>query len=199
MRYIESFVVQEPIVIDHVEWIPTLVTGQSFMLNQIRKMISLAVDVTRGAVSVDFLQHALTTREPLNISNAPAQGLFLDMSIYQNYNQYKVEQQQQQQKPSTAAPAERWLDALDWHIPGTASHTRWRDFRDTTILPHVTRQEAMEGNFVSHLFLQEYVFDYRQQYHNNPSSPNNNGDTTTTTTTMEGVEPQSGTTTTSAS
>ncbi len=51
-RYIISFEVQDPIISEHdgMEWIPTHVTGQSFLLNQIRKMISMAIDVARQFV-----------------------------------------------------------------------------------------------------------------------------------------------------
>jgi tRNA pseudouridine(38-40) synthase len=49
-RYITSFNVETPVVFANgMEWIPTQVTGQSFLLNQIRKMVSMAMDVARGA------------------------------------------------------------------------------------------------------------------------------------------------------
>ena len=43
-----------------LEWIPTQVVGQSFLLHQIRKMTSLAIDVARGCASLETIQQALS-------------------------------------------------------------------------------------------------------------------------------------------
>jgi len=49
-RYILKFDIADPIIsANGTEWIVTRVTGQSFLLNQIRKMVSMAMDVARGA------------------------------------------------------------------------------------------------------------------------------------------------------
>lgn len=40
-RYIISFQIEKPLILDGIEWIPTQVLGQSFLLHQIRKMVSL--------------------------------------------------------------------------------------------------------------------------------------------------------------
>lgn len=36
---------------DGMEWVAVAVTGQAFLLHQIRKMVSMAVDVVRGAAT----------------------------------------------------------------------------------------------------------------------------------------------------
>ena len=79
-RFMETFRCQDPVVVEGVEWIPTQVLGQSFLLHQIRKMISMAVDVGRGVASLDVMDKALSNSEKVQVGLAPAQGLFLEMS-----------------------------------------------------------------------------------------------------------------------
>lgn len=45
-----------------VEWIKVSLLGQSFLLNQIRKMLGLVVDVTRGAVPVSMFGHCFDSK-----------------------------------------------------------------------------------------------------------------------------------------
>lgn len=96
-RYIMSFVPLDPIVVpgdtnEHgikeadTEWIPVQVTGQSFLLNQIRKMISAAVDLARGTVTKKQIQKSFTKQCRMKVNVAPAQGLFLDRSFFEIYN-----------------------------------------------------------------------------------------------------------------
>lgn len=63
-----------------------LVQGQSFMLHQIRKMVSLGVLVERGLVPDDAIQRALDRKFLTNIPPAPAAGLFLDSLHFTAYN-----------------------------------------------------------------------------------------------------------------
>ena len=85
-RYIISFVTLDPIIVEDMEWIPVQVTGQSFLLNQIRKMVSAAVDLARGAVTRQQIQQSLTRQCRMKVNVAPAQGLFLDRSFFEIYN-----------------------------------------------------------------------------------------------------------------
>lgn len=61
-RYIISFDATEPFVDTHsgTQWIRLSVLGQSFLLNQIRKMVAVAVDITRGRAETDFLHKAFS-------------------------------------------------------------------------------------------------------------------------------------------
>lgn len=155
-RYIMEFAVQDPVVVDGVEWIPTTVTGQSFLLNQIRKMVCLAMDVVRGATGIEMVQKALDKRngtDSVRIALAPPQGLYLDMSFYSNYNRRKGGNNN-----ATEAPD------LDWFEPGTAANERWKDFRDNVIMKHVVAEEAAQGNFIQHLYMQEHCFDFNKFY-----------------------------------
>jgi len=66
------------------------IKGESFMLNQIRKMIALAVEVHRGSAPVDAISEALTSSERRLIHMAPAEGLFLVKPLYDGYNKSKA-------------------------------------------------------------------------------------------------------------
>lgn len=145
-RYILEFHVQEPVIFGDVEWIPTHVLGQSFLLHQIRKMICLAVDVARGVAPMETMERALDRELDMRVNIAPAQGLFMEMAYYENYNRRKNDD----------------LVALDWTVDGPAKQ-RWEDFR-TVVRQHVAEEEAREGNFIKHLYIQEYIMDYRKYY-----------------------------------
>jgi len=66
------------------------IKGESFMLNQIRKMIALAVEVHRGSAPVDAISEALTSLDRRLIHMAPAEGLFLVKPLYDGYNKSKA-------------------------------------------------------------------------------------------------------------
>lgn len=52
MQYIISFETEDPIILKgQIEWIPTCVVGQSFLLHQICKMISLGAVVAHGELA----------------------------------------------------------------------------------------------------------------------------------------------------
>jgi len=143
-RYILSFTVKDRVVDKHgMEWIPTLVVGQSFLLHQIRKMMSMAMDAARGASSVDIMKSSFSDSY-LNVNTAPAQGLFLEMSYFDNFNR----------RPNAG-------DQLDWHSDENAPATlRWKNFKEEKIMTHIMDEEESQGNFVSYLFVQENHLKY---------------------------------------
>lgn len=67
-RFVLSFDCGEPFVDEEsgVEWVLLSVLGQSFLLNQIRKMVGMAVEVCRGATPLSTIQDAFTTRKVRN-------------------------------------------------------------------------------------------------------------------------------------
>lgn len=67
-------------------WVRLVVTGQSFMLHQIRKMVGVAVTVMKGLAPEDAVSLALDPRRDVNTPIAPDVGLFLDESIFDTYN-----------------------------------------------------------------------------------------------------------------
>ncbi len=138
-RFIETFRAQDPVVVDGVEWIPTQVLGQSFLLHQIRKMIGVAIDVARGAAPLEFMDRALNKKESIPLHVAPAQGLFLEMSYFGGYNRRKGTQKNHD------------LLDIDWTKEGPAKE-RWSDFRDS-IRSHICQEDKLQLNFVQYLFL----------------------------------------------
>ena len=97
-RYILSFAPLDPILAPgdggdaqpETQWVPVQVVGQSFLLNQIRKMVSAAVDYARGAVSGERIRESLPKRCRIKVNVVPDQGLFLDRSYFELYNKHKV-------------------------------------------------------------------------------------------------------------
>jgi tRNA pseudouridine38-40 synthase len=137
-RYIESFDVSYPVIVDGMEWIPTQVLGQSFLLHQIRKMVCVAVDIARGAVPIEFIDKALSNKESLALHVAPAQGLFLEMSYFDGYNRRKNSQSNHD------------LLDLNWTVDGPVQD-RWMQFRDI-VRDHIVQEEENEMNFIQYLF-----------------------------------------------
>ena len=90
-RVIKSFVVHdEPLIIDNTEWLSLKVHGQSFMMHQIRKMVSMAALVVRCGCPEGRLQESLT-EERISIPKAPGLGLLLERPVFDTYNQRLVE------------------------------------------------------------------------------------------------------------
>lgn len=87
-RYIISTKVSDPFVIEgtDTEWISIRIHGQSFMLHQIRKMVSMASMVVRIGCPVEIIQDFFN-KEKINIPKAPALGLLLENPVFDAYNQ----------------------------------------------------------------------------------------------------------------
>ncbi|KAI0561132.1 tRNA pseudouridine synthase [Gracilaria domingensis] len=69
-----------------VEWITIHVMGQSFMLHQIRKMVSLALMTALNRVPQDSISRSFRPDTYINIPPAPAAGLFLNSCYFDWYN-----------------------------------------------------------------------------------------------------------------
>ncbi|SCU93435.1 LANO_0E03862g1_1 [Lachancea nothofagi CBS 11611] len=87
VRFMKEIKVSEPFVIGEkdTEWVSIKIHGQSFMLHQIRKMISMATLVTRCACPTDRILDAYKPQR-INIPKAPALGLLLECPVYEGYN-----------------------------------------------------------------------------------------------------------------
>ena len=61
-RYMISFKCEEPFIdpISQYEWVCLQVEGQSFLLNQIRKMVAVALEVVRRTIKVDTMMDAFS-------------------------------------------------------------------------------------------------------------------------------------------
>ncbi|KAI9495703.1 pseudouridine synthase [Zychaea mexicana] len=87
LRYIMSTKVEDPIYIDGVEWLSVKLHGQSFMLHQIRKMISMALLAVRSRTPLKIIENSFGD-DRINIPKAPALGLLLERPIFGSYNRH---------------------------------------------------------------------------------------------------------------
>ncbi|KAI0840420.1 pseudouridine synthase [Hypoxylon sp. FL0890] len=85
-RTIRSFVVNpEPIQINDTQWLSLKVHGQSFMMHQIRKMVGMAVLVTRCGTPLSRIKESYGATR-ISIPKAPSLGLLLERPVFENYN-----------------------------------------------------------------------------------------------------------------
>ncbi|KJP85372.1 tRNA pseudouridine(38-40) synthase [Plasmodium fragile] len=63
------------------------ILGQSFLMHQIRKMLTLSVEIFRKATSVNSIYYCLKSREYVPISLFPAEGLMLICPYFNAYNE----------------------------------------------------------------------------------------------------------------
>ena len=150
-RFVLSFYASDPVISEHdgMEWIPTHVVGQSFLLNQIRKMISMAVDVARGAATIKAMDDSFTGRL-MRVNICPAQGLFLEMSYYEYFND--------RQNPNNNA------DDLDWSSENAdqIAVSRWRNFKENQIMPRIMQEESSQYNFINYIYIHESKFNFKK-------------------------------------
>lgn len=85
-RHIKSFTVnQTPIMINGTEWLSLKVHGQSFMMHQIRKMVSMAVQVVRCGCPVERIRESFRPTR-IGIPKAPGLGLLLERPVFESFN-----------------------------------------------------------------------------------------------------------------
>ncbi|TGJ70135.1 tRNA pseudouridine synthase 1 [Orbilia oligospora] len=84
-RYIKTFKVSDPIIIDDSEWLSLKVHGQSFMMHQIRKMVGMVMLTIRYGCPIERITEAYG-RLVVPIPKAPALGLLLDHPLFETYN-----------------------------------------------------------------------------------------------------------------
>ncbi|KAI1803061.1 pseudouridine synthase [Daldinia bambusicola] len=91
-RTIRSFVANpEPVQINDTQWLSLKVHGQSFMMHQIRKMVAMAVLVTRCATPLSRIDESYGPAR-ISIPKAPSLGLLLERPVFENYNKRAREQ-----------------------------------------------------------------------------------------------------------
>lgn len=89
-RVIKSFVVHDqPVLINGTEWLSLKVHGQSFMMHQIRKMVSMVALVVRCGCHEGRLQDSFM-KEKMSIPKAPGLGLLLERPVFDTYNERLV-------------------------------------------------------------------------------------------------------------
>ena len=155
-RYITAFDVLEPLYdpASQMEWIPTTVTGQSFLIHQIRKMIGAAMEIARESVPDDYIERALKVKQHVPVPIAPATGLFLEQSWYDSYNRRK-KVTKANHKTADDTPD------LDWTQEGPVLE-RWKECV-ASIQKHIMMEEKEQGNYWRYLYIQDRVFSKRHR------------------------------------
>lgn len=84
-RFMEEFEMERR---DVLGWDMIIITlkGQSFLLNQIRKMVGLAIEIIRGTAPEWAIEDALEKSNKRILHMAPGEGLLLDRVFYDSYN-----------------------------------------------------------------------------------------------------------------
>ena len=86
-RIIKSFNVNPiPIIINDTEWLSLKVHGQSFMMHQIRKMVSMVALIVRCGCHEGRLQDSFMAYR-ISIPKAPSLGLLLERPVFDAYNE----------------------------------------------------------------------------------------------------------------
>ncbi|KAI8146213.1 pseudouridine synthase [Fennellomyces sp. T-0311] len=85
-RHMMEVKVNDPTYFQGTEWLSVKLRGQSFMLHQIRKMMSMAMLVTRSNTPLSLIDRSFEATK-INIPKAPALGLLLDQPLFDHYNQ----------------------------------------------------------------------------------------------------------------
>ncbi len=86
-RIIRTFTISDtPVIINNTEWLSLKVHGQSFMMHQIRKMVSMAAMVVRCGCGVEKMDDSFG-KERISIPKAPGLGLLLERPVFDHYNE----------------------------------------------------------------------------------------------------------------
>ncbi|KAJ6529995.1 pseudouridine synthase [Mycena vulgaris] len=84
-RIMKDIVIADPVVYGETEWISVLFHGQSFMMHQVRKMISVLVLACRTGTPPQIIDELYGPRTVF-IPKMPALGLLLEQPLFDSYN-----------------------------------------------------------------------------------------------------------------
>ncbi|RJE26270.1 tRNA pseudouridine synthase [Aspergillus sclerotialis] len=85
-RHIKSFKVNPtPVIINGTEWLSLKVHGQSFMMHQIRKMVSMAAQIVRCGCDPERINESFGPNR-IGIPKAPGLGLLLERPVFDIFN-----------------------------------------------------------------------------------------------------------------
>ncbi|KAI5922217.1 pseudouridine synthase [Camillea tinctor] len=143
-RSIKSFDVDPtPIQINDTQWLSLKVHGQSFMMHQIRKMVGMAVLLTRCSTPPAPIIAQSYTASRISIPKAPGLGLLLERPVFENYNKRAVENLN--------------LAPLDFG----AYEKEIREFKDEQIYHRIFELEEKENSF--HTFFHQ-IDNFKSDY-----------------------------------
>lgn len=134
-RNIKSFEANpEPVQINDTQWLSLKVHGQSFMMHQIRKMVGMAVLLTRCATDLDRINQSYEHNR-ISIPKAPGLGLLLERPVFTNYNL-------------------RARDTYDRPEIDFANYEKEiQEFKDTHIYRRIFELEEKENSYVFFFFI----------------------------------------------
>lgn len=131
-----------------IEFIHFFLKGQSFLYNQIRKMIGVMIQVFRGGLDDNFLPNTLRDNV-VNVALAPGDGLLLERVCYDKYNANKKDKKN------------------DIMIKTVLQTEEVKEFREM-IIRHIAKRETEEKAFTKWLTqFDDYCEDFyvqRPQY-----------------------------------
>ncbi|XP_014203245.2 tRNA pseudouridine synthase A [Copidosoma floridanum] len=85
-RYIMNLEAEKPVIVNDMEFMTLKIKGQSFMMHQIRKMVSMVIAVMRNIATEEDFNQSFNTPKYI-ISRAPSLGLMLNVVHYDYYNE----------------------------------------------------------------------------------------------------------------
>lgn len=132
-RHIKSFTLRpDPIIINGTEWLSIKIHGQSFMMHQIRKMISMIALTVRCGCPVERISEAFG-QTTISIPKVPGLGLLLERPVFDSYNE------------GAATKFER--EKIDF----SKYEKELEDFKQREIYERIFREEA-DGNAFNTFF-----------------------------------------------
>ncbi|KAL8940280.1 MAG: hypothetical protein Q9216_002892 [Gyalolechia sp. 2 TL-2023] len=135
-RVIKSFTVNpQPILINNTEWLSLKVHGQSFMMHQIRKMVTMVALVVRCGCPEERMKESYG-EEKLTIPKAPSLGLLLERPVFETYNRNLV-------KEGPNARAEVGFERYEKEV---------EEFKQREIYERIFREEERDDTYVSFLY-----------------------------------------------
>lgn len=141
-RQIRSFIVNDqPIIINGTEWLSLKIHGQSFMMHQIRKMVSMVALVVRCGCHEGRLQDSYM-QERLSIPKAPGLGLLLERPVFDAYNEKLV--------------GEFGRESIDFN----KFEKEMEEFKQREIYERIFREEKRDHPFVPSFLRLESAFNH---------------------------------------
>jgi tRNA pseudouridine38-40 synthase len=83
------FIISAEISDVNEDFFKVVLVGQSFLLNQIRKLVACALEHALDRITLDDIRKFLTPDFRKNLRMAPAEGLLLDRLFYEMYDEHK--------------------------------------------------------------------------------------------------------------
>jgi len=88
-RNIFDMTAKTSFTLNGIEFIEFFIKGQSFLYNQIRKMIGMIISVCRRELPIETIGKSFSRHEVMTIPLAPGEGLILNRVLYDKYNKMK--------------------------------------------------------------------------------------------------------------